>query len=151
MSRVTISLDSGLAEAFDDFVARHGYDTRSEALRDLIRHRLESERIEKGEAGWCMATVSYVYNHHERDLARRMATLQHHHHDLALSTMHVHLDHDECLEIVVLKGRTASVRELADALVAERGVRHGAIHLVPLARVASSHGGGRHIHYHPVT
>ena len=151
MHRLTISLDESLAEAFDAFTARHGYQNRSEAVRDLIRDRLEQERLREPDSQFCIASVSYVYNHHERELASRLAGLQHAHHDLSLSTMHVHLDHDECMETVILRGRVEAVRAFADALIAERGVRHGKVNVVPVDAVVPAPGSHQHVHYRPRT
>ena len=77
-----------------------------------------------------MAYLSYVYNHHERDLAERLTVIQHQHHDLVVASTHVHLDHDNCLETVMLRGATKAVQQLSDALIAERGVRHGQLNLI---------------------
>ncbi len=147
MQRLTISIDDPLATAFDAYTARHGYQNRSEAIRDLIRDRLEDERVQGEEGQTCIAAVSYVYNHHERELASRLAALQHGHHDLAISTMHVHLDHEECLETVILRGELEDVRSFANSLIAERGVRHGKVNLVPLEAVVPAPGSHRHVHY----
>jgi CopG family nickel-responsive transcriptional regulator len=101
--------------------------------------------------GQCVANLSYVYNHHERELAERLMTIQHAHHDLTVSTMHAHLDHDHCIETVLLKGPVQAVRRFANALVAERGVRHGQLNLVmvDLSR-AHRHGDGEpHMHLKP--
>lgn len=130
MERFTISLDSQLAADFDRLIARRGYGNRSEAVRDLVRSLLERERTEQSENGYCVANLSYVFNHHERDLAERLTALQHGQHDLTVATMHVHLDHENCLESVMLRGPVRAVRTFADALVAERGVRHGTVNLV---------------------
>ncbi|MFI5445137.1 nickel-responsive transcriptional regulator NikR [Polaromonas sp. UC242_47] len=90
-----------------------------------------------------MANVSYVYDHHEPQVTRRLMALQHEHHDLVVSSLHTHLDHDHCLESVVLRGPTTAVQVCAQQLVALRGVRHGQIHLVPLAQASAGH---RHAH-----
>lgn len=142
MERVTISIDEELARAFDALIAARGYGNRSEAFRDLLRNYLETASREEDPHGQCVANLSYVYNHHERDLAERLTGLQHGHHDLTVATMHAHLDHDNCLESVILRGPTAAVRAFADALTAERGVRHGKLNLVSVevSRGAHSHG-----------
>jgi CopG family nickel-responsive transcriptional regulator len=151
MHRMTISLEESLAQEFDALVERKGYQNRSEAVRDLIRNHLEEERLREAKAPYCIASVSYVYNHHERELPRRLMAIQHQHHDLSLSTMHVHLDHDQCMETVVLRGRTSSVRQFAEAIVAERGIRHGKINIVPMERESPRSGVHGHVHYHPKT
>lgn len=140
MQRFTISLDDELAREFDRLIAARGYGNRSEAVRDLLRGQLESAR--PPAAGHCVASLSYVYNHHERDLAERLTTLQHGHHDLTVATMHAHLDHDNCLESVILKGPAAQVRAFADALTAERGVRHGSLNVVSVDVADARHGHG---------
>jgi CopG family nickel-responsive transcriptional regulator len=148
MERVTISLDDKLLEAFDAYIKSKGYENRSEAIRDLVRQRLEQNRLEENQAEHTVACLSYVYNHHQRELARRLLQTQHAHHDLTLSTLHVHLDHENCLEIVVLQGNTIDVRRVAEATIADTGVRHGNLHLVPVEKVTNHQG---HEHIHPKT
>ncbi|HET7776052.1 MAG TPA: nickel-responsive transcriptional regulator NikR, partial [Azospira sp.] len=107
----------------------------------------------------CVANLSYVYNHHERELAERLTSIQHEHHDLTVSTLHAHLDHEHCIESTILKGPTEQVRSFAQALMAERGVRHGQLNLVTVELDESdkhshphshSHGHGyRHLHLKP--
>lgn len=130
MERFTISMDDELAAEFDALIARRGYGNRSEAVRDLVRSLLERERSDDPAGGYCVANLSYVFNHHERDLAERLTALQHGRHDLTVATMHAHLDHENCLESVMLRGPARAVRSFADAVIAERGVRHGAVNLV---------------------
>ena len=130
MERFTISMDEQLAADFDRLIAQRGYQNRSEAVRDLVRSLLERERGGEPTGGYCVANLSYVFNHHERDLAERLTALQHGQHDLTVATMHAHLDHENCLETVILRGPTPAVRRFADALIAERGVRHGMVNLV---------------------
>ncbi|MDP1524299.1 MAG: nickel-responsive transcriptional regulator NikR [Rhodocyclaceae bacterium] len=130
MERFTISMDEQLAADFDRLIAQRGYQNRSEAVRDLVRSLLERERGGETAGGYCVANLSYVFNHHERDLAERLTALQHGQHDLTVATMHAHLDHENCLETVILRGPTPAVRGFADALIAERGVRHGMVNLV---------------------
>jgi CopG family transcriptional regulator, nickel-responsive regulator len=157
VERFTISLDEKLAAAFDQLIRGRGYLNRSEAVRDLLRHQIGSEQLARDEAPYCIAVLSYVYDHHERELAERLTTLQHDHHDLTVSTMHAHLDHDNCVETVILRGPTAAVRGFADALQAERGVRHGQLNLIPadvdehhphVHHVDAVHG---HVHSRPRT
>lgn len=130
MERITISLDSDLAAEFDQLIAERGYQNRSEAVRDLLRAHLEQARQKCGDASHCVASLSYVYNHHERDLSERLTALQHGQHDLTVASMHAHLDHENCLECVILRGPTAAVQSFSDALIAERGVRHGQLNLI---------------------
>jgi CopG family nickel-responsive transcriptional regulator len=144
MERFTISLDAKLAKAFDRLIRAKGYRNRSEAVRDLLRQQLGDDLLAREEAPYCVATLSYIYDHHERDLAERLTAVQHRHHDLTVSTMHAHLDHDNCIETVILRGPTAAVRAFADSIRAERGVRHGALNLVP----ADVDAGRQHHHHH---
>ncbi|EXI65479.1 MAG: Nickel-responsive regulator [Candidatus Accumulibacter adjunctus] len=160
MQRFTISLEAPLAEAFDRLIRGKGYRSRSEAIRDLLRQHLGTHQLQHDEAPYCIATLSYIYNHHQRELAERLTALQHRHHDLTLSAMHAHLDHDNCIEAVFLRGPTKAVREFADALLAERGVRHGQLNLVPAELVQEPHqhqsapgsgGALTHVHSTPKT
>jgi CopG family nickel-responsive transcriptional regulator len=144
MERITISLDESLAHEFDLLIGRRGYATRSEAVRDLLRRELESERAAAG-TGHCVANLSYVYNHHERDLGERLTGAQHAHHDLCVATMHAHLDHEACLESVILRGPLADVRAFAASIMAERGVRHGGLNVVSVD-VSEGSRGHRHAH-----
>ena len=148
MERFTISLAENLATEFDRLIRERGYRNRSEAVRDLLRGKLDALRIQEAQAPYCVASLSYVYNHHERDLAERLTELQHQHHDLVVASTHVHLDHDNCLETAILRGKTEAVRHFADALTAERGVRHGQLNLVPVDMEGGHH---HHFHSHPKT
>lgn len=141
MQRFTISLDEALALQFDALIAAKGYVNRSEAVRDLIRSQMDAMHLHASKARWCVATISYVYDHHDRTVAERVQSLQHDHHDLVITSQHTLLDHDHCLETVVLRGLTHEVQALAQLLIALRGVRHGSIHVVPL-----SDGGHKHTH-----
>ncbi|ARO87685.1 nickel-responsive transcriptional regulator NikR [Nitrosospira lacus] len=153
MERLTISLDNQLSEQFDELMHARGYTNRSEAMRDLIREKLEAERLKEWNEGYCVGTLSYIYDHHESDLARRITSAQHNHHDLTLSSMHVHMDHDNCLEVIILRGPTPSVRNFANLVMATRGVRHGKLHLVPVEITQAQHSPAStlHIHSNPLT
>jgi CopG family transcriptional regulator, nickel-responsive regulator len=145
MDRFTISLDENLATAFDALIKERGYATRSEAVRDILRGHIQKSAEIRNMGGACVANLSYVYNHHERDLSERLTNIQHGHHDLTVATMHAHLDHDQCIETVMLKGTVERVREFADEIIAERGVRHGVLNLVSVELgQAHSHGGTMH-------
>ena len=141
MQRFTISLDEALALQFDALIAAKGYVNRSEAVRDLIRSQMDAMHLQASKSRWCVATISYVYDHHDRTVADRVQSLQHDHHDLVITSQHTLLDHDHCLETVVLRGLTHEVQALAQLLIALRGVRHGSVHVVPL-----SDGGHKHTH-----
>lgn len=154
MQRVTLTIDDDLLAAIDAHGERHGYASRSEALRDIVRLALGAEAAPAPEAAQCHATLSYLYDHEKRELARRLTEVQHGHHDLAVASLHVHLDHDTCLEVAVLRGPTAQVRALADSVTTQRGVRYGHLHVLPEAGAADrhghshAHGHGHHAHPH---
>jgi CopG family transcriptional regulator, nickel-responsive regulator len=147
MQRFTISLDSQLAIQFDQLIEHRGYVNRSEAVRDLIRAQLgtDSLQLPQNSTQWCVATVSFVYDHHEATTAQRVMALQHDHHDLVVTSSHIHLDHSHCLETVVLRGPLTAVQQFADQLVALRGARHGNIHRVLLHHSSPVHS---HTHSH---
>lgn len=157
MERFTISLEDELAKQFDVFIKEKGYSNRSEAMRDLIRTKLEEKRLHANDEGFCVGTLSYVYNHHESELAGRLTSAHHDHHDLTMSTTHVHLDHDNCLEMVILRGPIKDVQNFSDSVMAVRGVRHGNLHMVPITVSEESHHdhdhghGHSHSHSHPTT
>jgi CopG family nickel-responsive transcriptional regulator len=124
LARIGVAIDADLLEKFDGHIARRGYTNRSEAFRDLIRDELVEEDWEKPDAS-VVGTVTLVYDHHVRQLSERLTSMQHDHHHHILSTLHVHLDHDNCLEVLVVKGKSAQVRKIADALISTKGVKHG--------------------------
>lgn len=134
MQRVTISLEEDVAAAFDQLLQAQGYQSRSEAMRDLIRREVDARSLQEVGDRPCVANLSYVYDHHVRSLAGRLVALQHDHHEIVVSTTHVHLDHDNCLESTILKGPINAVRSLADGIQAERGVRFASLNLVSMPR-----------------
>jgi CopG family nickel-responsive transcriptional regulator len=149
MQRLTISIDDDLARTFDRLVREKGYENRSEAFRDLVRKELGEEQLLKGAAKHCIGTLSYVYNHHERQLAARLTGMQHDHHDMTVSTMHAHLDHENCIETVILRGATAAVTRFAQDVIAQTGVRHGKFYPIPVDLESGRKSG--HAHHHPHT
>jgi CopG family nickel-responsive transcriptional regulator len=122
--RFGVSIERNLLENFDKWVLRHDWANRSEAIRDLIRDRLVADSWGK-ERGQVVATLTYVYDHHVTDLQGRLTRLQHGHDGVVLSSMHVHLDHHDCLEVLVMKGPAKKIQALADAVLGTRGVKHG--------------------------
>lgn len=126
LTRVSISLESALLEDFDKHIAGKGYATRSEAIRDLIRELMVRDKARKAQ-GDQVAVVTLVYDHHARELAARLIDKQHHHHDLVVSSMHVHLGERHCLEVSILRGSGKEVTHLGDELIATKGVLHGEI------------------------
>ena len=124
LSRIGVAIDSDLLEKFDGLIARRGYTNRSEAFRDLIRDELVEKAWESPESR-VVGTVTIVYDHHVRLLNEKLTDLQHEFYHHILSTLHVHLDHDNCLEVLVVRGRAADVRKIADSLISTKGVKHG--------------------------
>ena len=147
MERITMSIDEKLASEFDALIAKRGYTSRSEAMRDLLRRDVEANRVAYEQKSYCVANLSYIYDHHSRDLAERLMAAQHEHHDMVVSTMHVHLDHEHCLESVILKGPTAAVRSFAGATQAQRGVRHAQVNLVTVDTGDAHPGLSGHQHH----
>ncbi len=125
LTRFGVSLEKGLLDKFDALVAEKGYASRSDALRDLIRGRLVERTWKAGEA--VAGAVTLVYDHHRKDLMSRITDIQHDFHALIISTQHVHLDHDHCLEIIAVRGKAGEVGRLADALRSIKGVMHGTV------------------------
>jgi CopG family nickel-responsive transcriptional regulator len=124
LSRIGVAIDSGLLDKFDRLIGQRGYTNRSEAFRDLIRDELVEKTWESPESV-VVGTVTLVYDHHVRLLNEKLTSIQHDHHHAILSTLHVHLDHDNCLEVLVVRGRAGEVRKVADALISTKGVKHG--------------------------
>lgn len=122
--RFGVSMEKNLLASFDELISRKGYANRSEALRDLVRdHLVEEEwKVEKKEM---IGTITIVYNHHTRGLSDILIDLQHHFHNLIISTMHLHMDEDNCLEVLVVKGMVDKIKSVADKLISTRGVKHG--------------------------
>jgi CopG family transcriptional regulator, nickel-responsive regulator len=123
LTRTGVSLERELLKDFDRLISKRGYKTRSEAIRDLIRESLVSEAIDKNEP--VVATLSLIYDHHLPKLSEKLTEIQHHAHGSVIAATHVHLDRDNCLEVVIMKGRSGEIRHLADHMLAMRGVKHG--------------------------
>jgi CopG family nickel-responsive transcriptional regulator len=152
MQRITITIDDDLLAAVDRLAQRHQYASRSEAFRDLVREMMDREAAAAPETP-CVAALSYVYDHATRELAQRLTQAQHERHDLAVANLHVHLDHGSCLEVALLRGASGEVRQFADSVTAQRGVRHACLHVVPVevSQEHHRHGSGdaaAHAHLH---
>jgi CopG family nickel-responsive transcriptional regulator len=124
LSRIGIALDSDLLKRFDRSIGRRGYTNRSEAFRDLIRDRLVTEQTAAPEAT-VVGTVTLIYDHHASGITEKLTEAQHEHHELVVSTSHAHLDHDSCLEVLIVHGKSAQVAHFADQLIGLKGVQHG--------------------------
>ena len=121
--RFGVSLDRRLLREFDRHIRRRRYTTRSEALRDLIRDNLVGEEWDDNRE--TVGTITFVYDHHVPDLTGKLTDIQHAYQGQILSGMHVHLDHDNCLEVLVVKGRGSDIKQVSDALLSVKGVKHG--------------------------
>jgi CopG family nickel-responsive transcriptional regulator len=124
LSRIGVALDSELLERFDRSIERQGYTNRSEAFRDLIRDRLVTE-LTAAPGSIVVGTVTLIYDHHASGITEKLTELQHEHHELVVSTSHAHLDHDSCLEVLIVHGKSAQVTQFADRLIGLKGVQHG--------------------------
>lgn len=122
--RFGVSTDERLLDRFDTLIAEKGYVNRSEAVRDLIRNALVEDEWSQGDMQ-AVGTVTLVYDHHSTDLSDKLTEHQHSHHEEIISTLHIHLDHHNCLEVVVLKGVARKIQRIADALIGTKGVKHG--------------------------
>ncbi len=134
LSRIGIALDSELLKRFDRLLARQGYTNRSEAFRDLIRDRLVTEQTASPEAT-VVGTVTLIYNHHASGISEKLTEVQHAHHELVVSTSHAHLDHDSCLEVLIVHGKSVQVAHFADRLIGLKGVQHGRLVMTVPERV----------------
>jgi CopG family transcriptional regulator, nickel-responsive regulator len=128
LSRIGVAIDSDLLDQFDQLIAKRGYTNRSEAFRDMIRDELIQKTWESPESN-VVGTVTLVYDHHVRMLNEKLTDMQHEFHRSILSTLHVHLDHDNCLEVLVVRGKAAAVQKIADSLISTKGVKHGRLTL----------------------
>jgi CopG family nickel-responsive transcriptional regulator len=136
LERFGVSMEAELLAAFDQRIEQAGYKNRSEAIRDLVRDYLVEQQIQRATAH-VIGTVTLMYDHHSRELEKRLTDLQHHHHDAIRCSTHVHLDAHNCVEVVVVAGTSALVREIAENLISTRGVKHGK--LVMTAPEAAHH------------
>jgi CopG family nickel-responsive transcriptional regulator len=142
LSRIGIALDSDLLKRFDRSIERSGYTNRSEAFRDLIRDRLVTELTAAPDAP-VVGTVTLIYDHHAHGITEKLTELQHARHELVVSTSHAHLDHDSCLEVLIVHGKSAAVEQFADRLIGLKGVEHGRLVMtVPAHAIEQPHKGG---------
>jgi CopG family transcriptional regulator, nickel-responsive regulator len=126
--RFGISLEKALLQRFDSLIRKKGYANRSEAIRDLIRNSLVSEEWESATAE-TVGTITIVFSHDTRELTDTLTDLQHHYYDSIISSMHIHIDGHNCLEVIVVKGKSAEIKAIADKLIGTKGVKHGKLSL----------------------
>ena len=125
--RFGVSLEKKLLERFDSFIRERNYTNRSEAFRDMIRQELIKKEWVEGED--IAGAITLIYDHHRKDLLSKITDIQHNYQKLIISTQHIHLDHDNCLEIVAVRGNPAEVQRLADTLKSIKGVKHGTLNM----------------------
>ena len=123
LRRFSVSLEEELLEQFDSYIRERGYVNRSEAVRDLIRKEFINEEWEQD--GDVAGVVTLVYNHHQPQLQEKITEIQHDYYTLITSTAHVHMDHHNCLEVIIVKGKASRIREMAEKVIAMRGVKNG--------------------------
>ena len=133
LARIGIAISEDLLKEFDELIARRSYTNRSEAFRDLVRKELVDEISGSADAE-VYGTVTLVYDHHARLLSEKLTDLQHQYYAAVMSSVHVHLDHDNCLEVILVRGRSALVQDLANGLIATKGVKHGRFMLTTSGR-----------------
>jgi len=136
MQRVTVTLDNDLMEELDRIMEARGYQNRSEAIRDLARAGLKQASIEIGAMASAIGVLSYVFDHEARELAKRLTSNFHTHHNLTVSSLHVHLDGQNCLEVSILKGPSKEIQHFAEHVISERAVKHGQLHIMPVLSTA---------------
>ena len=124
LTRFGVSIENQLLEKFDQLIAERGYFNRSEAIRDLIRNELVQQQWEDSDAE-SVGTITIIFDHQVRELTESLTTIQHQFHDQIIAATHVHFDHFNCLEVVAVKGKTNTIRQIADKLISIRGVKHG--------------------------
>lgn len=123
LKRFSISLQKNLLADFDHYIEQQQYNNRSEAIRDLIRKVLVRQEWSTDKK--VMGVISLVYDHHQHQLQKKVTEIQHDYHQYIVSTTHVHMDHDNCLEVIIVRGKAGAIRKLADQLIALRGVKDG--------------------------
>jgi len=136
-TRFTVSLPPTLLKQLDEMTHEKGYDNRSLAIADMIRAQLVEHR-QKSDSGEIAGTITLVYDHHRQHVQETLTDIQHDHHDVILSTVHVHLDHHNCLEVLLVRGKAAVIRKIADELISAKGVKHGKLTVTTTGRDLAS-------------
>lgn len=152
LSRFGVSVEDELLKSFDQLISEQGYANRSEALRDLMRDALVKSSIENpaNDDDEVVGSLALVYDHHARDLSDKMNDLQHEYYNLIVSVLHVHISHDDCMEVIVLRGEIKNIRSVAESLLSLKGVEHGKLFVTLPARQITGKklksGGNGHRH-----
>jgi CopG family nickel-responsive transcriptional regulator len=147
LSRIGIALDSELLQRFDRSIRLRGYTNRSEAFRDLIRDRLVTEQTAASDST-VVGTVTLIYDHHSHGITEKLTEVQHAHHELIVSTSHAHLDHDSCLEVLIVHGKSGQVERFADHIIGLKGVQHGRLVMTVPEKALDHHHDNGHKHSH---
>jgi len=133
LSRFGVSIPKELLKAFDEYIERKHYANRSEAIRDLIRQKLVEEEWKESKEE-VVGVITYIYDHHKRELVDKLIEIQHNHYNKIITTQHIHIDHDRCLEAILVKGKANEIKELADKIQAQKGVLHLNLALTTLGK-----------------
>lgn len=133
LARFGISIPKELLKAFDEYIEKKHYANRSEAIRDLIRQKLVEEEWRESKED-VIGVITYLYDHHKRELTERLIDLQHDYYDKIITTQHIHVDHERCLEVILVKGKANEIKELADKIQAQKGVLHLNLALTTLGK-----------------
>ncbi len=146
LSRTGVSLDEDLLKEFDQLITRRGYENRSEAIRDLIREALLTDNVTSNKP--VVGTLTLIYDHHVPNLSQKLTEAQHTAGAMILAATHVHLDHNYCLEVIIMKGRSSALQDLANRMLALRGVELGKLVLTTSGKDLKN---SKHAHPHPHT
>src|SRR5664279_1654185 len=146
ITRTGVSIEDDLLKRFDELIVRRGYKNRSEAIRDLIRETLVNDAVDENRD--VVATLSMVYDHHLPNLGQKLTEMQHHSHGKVLAATHIHLDDVNCLEVIIMKGKSADIRQLADHMLSLRGVKNGKLVMTSAGQDEAQAGSPSHSHPH---
>ncbi len=133
LTRFGVSMEENLLKQFDDMIISKGYPSRSEAVRDFIRDSLLQEKWTLGDE-MVAGTILLFYDHHSTNLVNEMMNIQHDYHEMVLTSTHIHVDHNNCLELIVVKGKSKLLKELSDKLIPLKGVFYGKLTVAPIAK-----------------
>ena len=139
LARFGVSMENDLLYEFDHLITHKGYNSRSEAVRDIVREKLVEESVQTPD-GFVYGALVFMYDHHKRELEKSLSNIQHDFFKIIISTSHVHVDHDHCMEVVLLKGKASVLKAIAENILSFKGVKHGKLTLT-----ASLH---HHVHTH---
>jgi len=145
IQRIGVSLEPGLLEQLDEYAKKMKYPSRSEAIRDMVRDKLNLEKL-KNPSEPAVGSITLIYGHHESGLSEKLTDFQHQHHDLIISTTHIHLDKENCMEILVCSGKAREIKELAEQIGAIKGVMHGSVSIAGMGKAKKGKRGHAHRH-----